>query len=207
MVTGGNFNETCKLNGENMSHDLTGQSLTLTQGKVIPWHSYSYAGYWYKDALAEANRIASNVSDMRNARRREIVFAVCAAESHLLEWVRDDVLKSDYDTLVTYFPQTGWRGIKDRWKEVTKKLEQDGRIRRSQDFTTDTWSNFTILVDRRNDLVHGSVSKPINTSNGVLPGASTNILDTIPAGWSVGVVNRLISELHVAANCPAPAWL
>ena len=65
--------------------------MVIAEGTVELWATASFARAWFSDALEEAGVV--NDSD---ARRREIVFAVCFAESYLLEWVRDVVLSRDF---------------------------------------------------------------------------------------------------------------
>lgn len=65
----------------------------------IVWLSAHFALYWYQDAWAEAK----NTGDTQ-FRRREILFSLAAAESYLLEWVRDEVLNRDFQKLDHYFP-------------------------------------------------------------------------------------------------------
>src|SRR5713101_4785635 len=79
------------------------------------WFFYSFAPDWFEDALTEASR-----GQDHHARRREIIFAVCAVESYLVEWVRDEVLKRQFASLTSYFPSGDRRGITQRWKEVLK---------------------------------------------------------------------------------------
>src|SRR5919112_3743691 len=67
-------------------------------GELTVWLTYSFAPEWFEDALNEAKRGADH-----NARRREIVFAVCCAESYLFEWVRDEIIgKSNMERLMKY---------------------------------------------------------------------------------------------------------
>lgn len=78
----------------------------MTKYKVITcfaptvWNIATFAPEWYADALREA------LLSGRDARRREIVFAVCCAESYLIEWVRDHVLNKQYNELEKFFPAT-----------------------------------------------------------------------------------------------------
>src|SRR5688572_8466411 len=69
---------------------------------VIPptiWSTYSFAPEWFADARHEARTGTDH-----HARRREIVFAVCCAESYLVEWVRDEVLRSEFRRINEFFP-------------------------------------------------------------------------------------------------------
>ena len=64
-----------------------------------PWIYQSFAKAWFKDAL---NEVRHGIDI--NSRRREIIFAVAFAESYLVEWVRDDILKKDFGKFNLYFP-------------------------------------------------------------------------------------------------------
>jgi predicted RNA-binding Zn-ribbon protein involved in translation (DUF1610 family) len=71
--------------------------------------SAHFAQSWFEDALREAN-----TPDDAHARRREIVFAVCFAETYLFEWVRDEVVRGDVQKLNIYFQPGKFRGIEDK---------------------------------------------------------------------------------------------
>src|SRR6266566_4699000 len=132
---------------ESGSYEFKGSSATL-------WRSASFAPRWFEDAKREA---AIHGLD---ARRREILFAVCFAESYLLEWVRDEVLKRKFDALTEYFPLDDDRGVTDRWKEVPKLLRENDLIQASPDYGRQFWQDFRKLVNYRNGLVHASASRP-----------------------------------------------
>src|SRR5262245_27537886 len=70
----------------------------------------SYARGWYEDARTQA------ALQEDGSKRREIIFACCFAESYLVEWVRDSVLK-EVSALAKFFPKGVRRGIRQRWKE------------------------------------------------------------------------------------------
>src|SRR5688572_8593570 len=73
--------------------------MVVTVHDPTVWITSSFAPAWFQDALREA-RMGTD----HTARRSEIVFAVCFAESYLVEWVRDAVLKGRMEQLSTYFP-------------------------------------------------------------------------------------------------------
>jgi len=129
-------------------------------GELTVWLTYSFAPEWFEDALHEAKTDTNH-----NARRREIVFAVCCAESYLFEWVRDSILdKRDFEKLVKYlsecFPPGRRDGVIDKWKDVPKKLQNDGFIPAVPDFSQAYWREFRQLVEMRNGLVHALASRP-----------------------------------------------
>jgi len=171
---------------------------------VTPWKSYSFAPEWYQDALQEAE-----VGDDHGSRRREILFAVCCVESYLFEWVRDEVLNRDFKRLSTYFPQRDRRGIRERWKEVTGAVHDDGLIRGVPDLGSLNWSEFTSLVEYRDGLVHGKSSRPdthaLQEEEKPLPSKSD--LDGLTPGWAVTVIDSLIRDLHMVSGTKPPSWV
>jgi hypothetical protein len=79
-------------------------------------------------------------------RRREILFAVTAAESYLLEWVRDKVLVGNLHEINRYFPPGSKRGVRDKWKDVPKELASANLIAGVQELSGKTWATFDRLV-------------------------------------------------------------
>jgi hypothetical protein len=75
----------------NPSQIIAPEAATVVSSVGIPtvWLSYSFAAEWFNDALTEAR-----AGKDHHARRREILFAVCCAESYLVEWIRDQVRPS-----------------------------------------------------------------------------------------------------------------
>jgi hypothetical protein len=141
--------------------------------------SANFASCWYADAKSEA----IDIGDPQR-RRREITFSVAAAESYLLEWVR-------------------------QVEEVTKALTSNGLIALAPSFAGQTWQNFRRLVCFRNGLIHARASRPqtAGLSKSQLPVPSMEELQTLEPGWAVGVVTALIRELHLAAGTKEPDWL
>jgi hypothetical protein len=133
--------------------DLDPADMFWKGGELDIWLAAVFAPKWFDDAAHEAASVGPD------ARRREIVFAVCFAESYLLEWVRRDVLK-DLRRLDDYFPPGDRRSVTDRWKEVPKQLHQDGLTRGHPDYGQRFWADFMRLVDYRHGLVHGRASRP-----------------------------------------------
>jgi len=168
------------------------------------WLSYSFAPEWFRDALHEAR-----LGHDHHSRRREILFAVCAAESYLLEWVRDDVLKRDFNQLEHYFPPGKQRPLADKWKEIPKQLYKDGHLGRTPNLGGANWQDFQTLISYRNGLVHARASRPETTgqSDGENPVPSKMTLDSLPAGWAVRVIVALVRDLHNAVGTPPPSWL
>jgi hypothetical protein len=185
-----------------VSAKLVGSAFVSARATV--WRSYHFAPEWYRDALNEAHHGTDH-----DARRREIVFAVCVAESYLLEWVRDSVLNRDFLALDKYFPPGEKRPITMKWKKIIKQLKDDSLIPDIPNFGGTTWSNFNELVEFRNGLVHARASRP--ETDGLpeekLPVPSKTILDELKVGWPTGVVYSLISELHDVVGTDPPDWL
>lgn len=169
------------------------------------WIKANLAQLWFVDALQEAH-----AGEGRHALRREIVFAVCFAETCLHEFVRDAALNRNYAALPNYFPSRARRGIRERWKNVLKTLHQNGRLKAVPDFDLDpSWSQFLKLVDCRDGLVHAKASRPATPTqtDKEKPLPSPEDLDGLPAGWAVKIVIELVRSLHQQAGIPAQAWL
>jgi hypothetical protein len=173
-------------------------------GMATVWQTYKFAPDWFNDAHHEAR----NGSD-HHSRRREILFAVCAVESYLLEWVRDEVLDRDFQKLNQYFPPSVHRGVANKWKEVPKQLFYDGYLPSLPKLAQPSWQHFLQLVEYRNGLIHARSSRPENSSlaDNEKPVPSKSELDNLPPGWAVGVVFELINGLHQAVGTASPAWL
>ncbi len=174
------------------------------------WKMYPFAQEWFEDAVRESRKPGWD----HNARRREIVFAVCFAESYLYEWVHNEVLDSrDYgDLLITLkklFPSDDKRPILDRWKQVTKELREDNFIPDAPNFGQSYWEEFRDLVKWRNGLVHARSSRPETPiqPEEEKPFPSKDDLDRLPAGWATRVVVTLVKRLHSAAETSPPDWL
>ena len=189
-----------------LSITLVGQEIKAVQGNLTTWRAATFAPDWYKDALSEAHQ---NQTSGRDARRKEIIFAVACAESYLFEWVRDEVLCCDYKALETYFSADQKIGVKERWKKVTKHLQSDARIKNTHDFSHSTaWNDFNNLVNLRDGLLHGSASRPETAGLTIgLPVPSMDALDTLTPGWAINVVGNLIIELNIVSGTPQPNWI
>jgi hypothetical protein len=174
---------------------------------VKPWMMRSFAPGWYADALAQARRPAGpGTTGYHDARRREIVFAACCAESYLFEWVRDGPLYGLWEKLEEHFPTKGkdGRSLQEKWEQIPSallatKLETGG----------DHGEDFERLIYFRNGLVHALSSRP-ETDDQLKrnkPRPSVRELDEMQPGWAVGVVAERIKRLHNAAHTQPPDWL
>ncbi len=86
------------------------------------WISDNFAQDWFADAVRE-----SKIPQDHNARRREIIFAVCFLESYIFEWTRQ-MLNSD--ELNNYFPlrHKPRRNLRAKWDKIPKDLYTDKKI-------------------------------------------------------------------------------
>ena len=171
---------------------------------VTAWLTYSFAPDWFADALREAQ-----TGQDHHTRRREIVFAVCCAESYLLEWVRDEVLNSHFPRLNEYFVPGKWQSVVDKWKDIPKQLCDDGLIPAIPKLGESYWEDWRKLVAYRNGLVHARASRPESDSQSKErnPLPSKGDLDRLPSGWAVQVVVTLVRRLHDAVGTSPPTWL
>ena len=177
---------------------------TLIGGSATFWLHATFAPAWFADATREARVTGPD------ARRREILFAVCFVESYLLEWVRDDVLKREFRAVDKYLPADDRQGITDRWKTVTKMLNADGRIAAHPDYLRSAvWRDFLRVVGFRDGLVHGRTGRPQtgDTPPDARPTPTISDLGQMLPGWPTGVVVALVRELHDCAGTTPPAWL
>jgi hypothetical protein len=181
------------------------EGITLTTRLYAPtvWRSFSFAPEWFADAEVEAGLTG------HRPRRREILFSVCAAESYIFEWVRDTALNHDFSLLATYFPPDSRRGVKEKFREIPKALHKDGRIKSPLDCGGPEYADFYKLVDVRDGLVHASASRPETSGQRAeeRPVPSKDELESLQAGWALGVVRTILEKLHNDTATTRPAWL
>lgn len=165
------------------------------------WLSANFAPLWYLDALAETERSGPD------SRRREIVFAICLAESYLFEWARR--LLPDIEEVFDLFTFNGHRGIRERWKGVAKRLRDRRHIRAVPDFESPEWQAFCEIVDLRDGLVHGMASIPVSATKPKLqqPEPSPAELQELKPGEALRRVVVEIRRLNGAAGTEPPDWL
>ena len=182
---------------------VEGSLLTVESYPPAVWITATLALHWFTDALQEAR------ADGPGPRRREILFAVCCAESYLLEWVRDQVLKCDFERLKTYFPAGARRGVNEKWKEIPSQLRKDGLIPTAPDLGGPHGEEWSRLIDYRDGLVHARASRPEADSlpDQERPIPPTSLLSQMARGWAVRVVIERIKRLHNAIGTPYPPWL
>lgn len=177
------------------THRLSSPELLITQ---------DFAPEWFEDALHEA-RIGKDYG----SRRREILFAVCFAESYLVEWVRDEVLKKDFDKFNKYFPPGQKMGVKDKWKKIIKRLKEDNLVPGGLDYSKAYWNDFAELVDYRDGLVHARTGRPEKAAlaDKEKPFPKKKALEELSPGWATNLVVELLRHLHEAVDTPAPGYL
>ena len=95
----------------------------FSAASVKVWAYYNFSHEWFDDALNEAQNGRNH-----NARRREIIFAVCFAESYIFEWVRDEVIRRDFDKINDYFKPGSNKGVFEKWKDIPKQLTSEKLI-------------------------------------------------------------------------------
>ena len=191
--------------GEPQVIGLTGIPSAEAVGEPTVWLSYGFAPEWFNDALHETRSGADH-----HSRRREVIFAVCAAESYILEWVRDEVLNRDFQKLNNYFPPGRWMTVTDKWKEIPKQLLHDGLIPRVPVLESPGyWGEWLELIEYRNGLIHARASRPetASLSDKEKPKPSKTSLDDMAAGWPTRVVVELIRRLHAAIGSTMPEWV
>jgi hypothetical protein len=188
--------------GENVTVQLTGVAATAETGNVNTIVSMTFAPAWFNDALRETEA-------NRDARRREIVFAVACAESYLFEWVRDSIVRGDLAALGKYFPPDRKLGVRDRWKAVIKELHDDGKIAAPQGFGGSIWSDFRTLVRHRDGVLHASASRPdvAGSPPHEKPTPTMRSFEEMKPGEAAGIVRALIFDLHNVTGTSPPDWL
>jgi hypothetical protein len=194
-----------------VSTDIIGLSDILATAIV----KADFAKDWFDDARNEVTKETSDLIAAAAARRREIIFSVCALESYLLEWARE-ILLSRYgeaellNKLSKYFPEGQRKPITHKWKDVPKELCRDGLIKGTPDLSGQTWQTFTEEVHEyyRNALIHASGSRPQKkvTASPTPPGDWKSELGSLSAGWAIGIVAELIRGLNDKAGTPTPDW-
>ena len=181
---------------------LVGVEARGETGNVTPVISMTFAPAWFNDALRETET-------NRDARRREIVFAVACAESYLFEWVRDSVVRGDLAALAKYFPFDRKLGIRDRWPAVVKELRDDGRIATTQNLGGTIWANFRNLVDYRDGVLHAKASRSdvAGSPSNEKPMPTMHTFEQMTPGEAAEIVRALILDLHDATGTTPPSWL
>jgi hypothetical protein len=177
--------------------------------------SSHWAQNWYEDALNEVE--AAKADRDINFVRREIIFAVCFAESYLLEWARDSVFKGNTDEktmlIKEYFRKRN-ESLTERWKRIVKEICSKVLKVSSLNFGESYWDEWLKLVDFRHGFSHGRESIPYGTDppdknfyHMTSPGEAAGL----KVGWATRTVFNLIYKLHEvtdrATGTKPPSWL
>jgi hypothetical protein len=178
--------------------------LIFKGGNVSIMMTSSYSRDWFDYAIHEAK-----AGSKPHSLRKEILFAVCFAETYLFEWIRDDVLKGDYEKLIKYFPSGEKRGVKDKWKDIPKQLYKDGLIAALPDNSGVERKSFMDLIAMRDGLVHARTSRPEKTlqPEEEKPFPRQQDLEKYSPGEPTKVVISLIKKLHQDIGTSVPNWM
>ena len=188
----------------NITGTLNVKLPTITAEIILsPWTYRSFAQAWLKDALNEAR----HGIDL-DSRRREIIFAVAFAESYLVEWVRDDILKKDFVKFNLYFPTNTKMTAEYKWKEIPKQLCRDKLLREIPNLKSTFWENWKKLLNCRDGFIHAVTSCPENLEllRKKEP-SKIHEISKIKSGWATHITIELVKQFHKAANIPMPKWL
>ncbi len=167
------------------------------------WHASNFAEAWLRDAVAEIS------IETIDARRREIIFAVCFTESYIFEWARMKLTPTEVDT---YFPTDSRdpnyrRPLLKKWVEVPRELASDDIIRERP--TLDV-SDLGRLVDYRNGLVHAESSRPEPIGGPPIERKAfptTSDLAELEPGWATTIVVNLVKQLHDQIGEDPPKYI
>jgi hypothetical protein len=181
----------------------------VSHAVMTPYEALSvqtFAPNWFADCRFEIDRtVPSTDREHVSSIRREVIFAVCLAESYLFEWVRDEVCGRNFEEVQAYFPIGAKRGGYDKWNDIPKQLARNGRIPHSPDFGGPHGTEWQRLLDYRDGLIHASVSRPKAAVDEKEP--SYHTLRGVRRGWALAVVIERIKRLHDATHTALPEWL
>ena len=168
------------------------------------WITGNFAEHWFRDAKEE-----SGVRSDWNARRREILFAVCCAESYIVEWTRDIVGNgATLDKYLLRGERRRERTLLKKWKKIPRKLFSNGLISGVPDWSDQLWCEWKRLVEMRNELVHARTARPYTGEKGAKePRPTRGDLDQLQGGWASDVVSSLIKRLNTSAGLQSPSWV
>lgn len=201
-------------NQELSPKDIPRVEISIGPASLTQWGNL--AERWMRDAHAEARSAPANDSEKRNALRREVVFAVCAAESYLFEWVRDREGHYAYGftqkvkKALTERGKLREKGVIDRWKLVVTEVLDGGKPSKPSRFDRNsTWNDFVELVKHRDFLVHGGAALPRPPERSELTAKYTPRTDPFQQspGYAVDRVVALIRQVHSWAGTAPPKWL
>jgi hypothetical protein len=204
MIEKQNGRSTKKLNIPKVHHKHVSGELNASGGIEL-WITRPYAPSWFEEAQNEAKK-----KNDPKAIPREIIFAVCFAESYLVEWALNEVFNKELDEFNNY-PLIRYKfpGIADRWKKVVKDLCENELNVNPPDFGKSYWGDWLKLIGFRSGIVHGASSFPEKSPlpKKKKPRPSPSELSNTKPGWATKVVIELVKELHEAVGTKTPHWL
>lgn len=179
-----------------------------TAHSIIPWKNYRHAPDWYADTKGETEQLGYD------ARRREIVFAVCLAEAYIVEWVLTDVTKRQMDDWQQFLSDLFSRrsphelGLREKWEEIPRLAGEKLSISGQPDFGGPHGEEWKRLTNYRNGLIHALASLPhVAGEPSPLTTPTKSDLDALEPGWALGVAVERIRRLHEWSGTPLPDWM
>ena len=180
--------------------------ISSSGGDPVVWISDSFARDWFTDALREAR-----TGKDYNARRREIIFAICFAESYIFEWTRH---KIQIEEINDYFPPSPRfdkdpryrRTLKDKWGRIPREIFDAKKIPAHPNLKL---AGLGTLLKYRNGLVHASASEPATDSQPpkTKPFPTKEMLKRLKPGWAVKIVVDLVKDLHREVGDSVPEYI
>jgi hypothetical protein len=169
------------------------------------WVSDNFAQDWFADALTEAR--GSGI----HAIRREIIFACCFAESFIFEWsqrlLQIEEIERFFPTKRGTPPNPRYRReLVEKWTRLPKELCDAGKTTRVPKLDL---TDLRKLVRYRNGLIHAAASRPKTEVQPLetVPVPTKEDLARITPGWAVGLVEKLVRDLHSELNVAPPPYL
>ncbi|MFW6116639.1 MAG: hypothetical protein ACOC6F_02835 [bacterium] len=160
---------------------------------------------WFGDAVGEAKR---ETEDALGSIRREIVFAVCFAESYIFEWARE--VAGPTEVIEHFRFEEPFETVKEKWKGVPVRLHDAGLTATKSEPSID-WGQMGEVTKYRDGLVHGAASIPagLTSEEGEAPEPKPALseLRRRGRGWALAAVLNVVGQLHQQTNTPLPEYL
>lgn len=177
---------------------------TLTGSSVDLLVAANLAERWFADLVREAER---GTEDATDSIRREVVLAVCFAESYIFEWAR----KLMGQDAVHYFRlEPRFEDVKERWKRVPVDLHE-AEILETASKPDINWGEMGEVTRYRNGLVHGRASIPRGSKSEEgkprEPVPRLSELQRRGQGWALNAVLKVLEQLHHQTDTPVPDYL
>lgn len=160
---------------------------------------------WFADMVREAER---QTEDIVGAIRREIVFAVCFAESYIFEWARE--VAGSHEVIKYFKFREPFEDVKQKWKTVPAELHEKGLIDTESEPSID-WGQMGEVTKYRHGLVHGAASIPsgLKTEEDEPPQPMPTLSHLRRRGqrWALAAVLKVVEQLHRETDTPLPEYL